>query len=182
MKAPLVFERHRYLLVDPPTKTEAHETWRFHLEDDIDRSGFFTLSEEQVESTDPKAKVLEIEHAIDFDIPLGRWLVEQVLEMRAGKRQDRPRMYVCPAEVKPPTRFRVQEEPADGLFIITHELTAGRGLWTTTMSTPARMVLGRATVDWFAKELGEILSLRGYAPLTQFHTPINIATPGNGWS
>jgi len=173
MKQRLEFERHRHLPCPPASLGEHNDSYRFHLEDDIDGSGFFTLSEERAESDLPGAEVLEVEHAIDFDIFQARWLLQQVTEIKDGKKSRGPRLFLCGVEVTPPARFRV-EEAEDGLIVIRHELASGRSLWASTTSVPAQITLGSATRDWFLRELDEILRIRGYAPLTPFATPVNL--------
>jgi hypothetical protein len=157
----LPFERHRYLLCNASLLAEAEGPYRLHLEDDIDGCALFTLSEERLDAHNVNARVREVENALDLDMPQARWVLDQLRAIRAGDEEGR-RVFPCSALADPPSRLRVQDE--HGRIIVAQELTAGRSVWAMTLSVPARLSLSLVEVDWFIRELVDILRIRGYEP------------------
>jgi hypothetical protein len=157
--------RERILVCSPESWSVSTKPYRFRLEDDLDESGFFTLSEEELESTKPDADVEQVVHALDLDLEQAIWAVEQLPNLLAGRP---PRRRFLPGPTKR-TRLRLEDDLVDrGHLVLADEQVTSADPMARVLATPGRISLDSEESAWFLEALAELLRPHlGSDPLQQ---------------
>lgn len=155
--------RERILVCDPQSWSSSAKPYRFRLEDDLDGSGFLTLSEEELESTKPGAAVEQVVHAVDLDLAQAIWVVDQLPDLLDGRP---PRRRFLPGPNKR-TRLRLEDDIVDrGQLVLADEQVTSADPMARVLATPGRISLDCEEAAWFLEELAELLRPhRGSEPL-----------------